>query len=148
MLLTIQLAFKCERYVSQFPSCCDQLITLSSLLLLLGPKSSLEDLYNAYIAPLAICPERHTFKEWVSIGKKFALLAGGGSIYMLVIIAGLDLWREFAEMLRRPTVGKESKLRFLFTTVSHFCALWDYYRDCCIPLSLGFTHNEICEKEK
>lgn len=53
------------------------------------------------------------FQKWHSAGSKFAALAGGGTIYVLVLIAGLGLrtsitsmtgqgpW-ELANVLRRP----------------------------------------------
>ncbi|KAG1800743.1 uncharacterized protein HD556DRAFT_1304758 [Suillus plorans] len=58
-------------------------------------------------------PTLRTFVEWNTFGSKFALLAGGGTLYILLIIAGLDLrWSvakahgrvlwEVAKLLRAP----------------------------------------------
>jgi hypothetical protein len=60
-----------------------------------------------------------TFQRWYAYGIKFAIITGGGSIYALLLVAGLDLrhqvscligraaW-EVAKMLRRPETAGES----------------------------------------
>lgn len=119
MLSMIQLAFKCQRCVSQcFPASSSDVSI--SLLSTMGEGVTLEHVYSTYIVPLIDHPEVRTFTEWVSFGKKFTRLAGGGSIYILLLISGLDLRWELAQapqatvfsvgdMLRRPTKAKEGQ---------------------------------------
>ena len=65
------------------------------------------------IKPLECKPAQRTFYFWIATGVNFMLLAGGGSIYVLILIAAKDLrWSlttaqaevswEAAKMLRRP----------------------------------------------
>jgi hypothetical protein len=63
--------------------------------------------------PLESKPAQSTFFSWISSGVKFMLLAGGGTIYALILIAAKDMrWSistapakvswEVAKMLRSP----------------------------------------------
>jgi hypothetical protein len=90
----------------------------------MGEKETLVDIHSAHVAHLTNHPELRTFKEWVMFGKKFARLAGGGSIYLLLLIAGLDLRWDLAkapqatvfsvgEMLRKPSGAKECEYTLL-----------------------------------
>ncbi|KAG1791170.1 uncharacterized protein HD556DRAFT_1200384, partial [Suillus plorans] len=49
------------------------------------------DVYEAEIANMTGAPSLRTFRGWVNQGGRYVLIAGGGSIYALVLIAGLDL---------------------------------------------------------
>jgi hypothetical protein len=66
-------------------------------------------------------PAERTFRLWRSLGCRFAYLAGGGSVYILLMIAGLDLrWSisraqvpvtlEVANLLRRPDDSSAGRL--------------------------------------
>ena len=79
--------------------------------------SAVDNIHTFYVAHLPNSPELRTFKEWISFGKKFGRLAGGGTIYLLLLIAGLDLRSDLmklsqvnifnlGEMLRKPSLVK------------------------------------------
>ena len=80
------------------------------------PSSS--EFYHTHIQYLPRAPELRTFQDWLSYGSKYTRIASGGSIYMLLILSGLNLrWPiakvrgkvvyDIATMLRRPkTTGK------------------------------------------
>jgi hypothetical protein len=51
----------------------------------------LTQLYEVTVVTWKDAPSSHTFYNWNAVGHKFAAIAGGGSIYALVIIVGLDL---------------------------------------------------------
>ncbi|EGN97242.1 hypothetical protein SERLA73DRAFT_74955 [Serpula lacrymans var. lacrymans S7.3] len=59
---------------------------------------SLNGIYNQEIAHLSNKPSKRMFQDWHSTGSKFAALAGGGSIYLLVLIASLGLHVSVAAM--------------------------------------------------
>ncbi|KAG1868759.1 hypothetical protein C8R48DRAFT_771536 [Suillus tomentosus] len=82
-------------------------------------KYSIRRIYNDQVAKLKNAPSEHTFQRWNENGCKFIILAAGGSFFLLVIIAGLEIrWkittirfevlRQVAKMLRQPgtTSGK------------------------------------------
>lgn len=71
--------------------------------------------------PIGSRPAFRTFRLWHSLGCRFAYLAGGGSVYILLMIAGLDLrWSisraqvtvtsEVANLLRRPDDSSAGRL--------------------------------------
>lgn len=79
---------------------------------------TLQELYDAEITPLQIKPSYRTFQHWHMTGTKFAALAGGGTVYILVLVAGLGLRTSLASMpgdltchlgnaLRHPDPGKD-----------------------------------------
>jgi hypothetical protein len=73
----------------------------------------MSQIYKDHIATMLDPPHYVTFNRWNTIGSKFIALAAGGSFYILVLIAGLDMrykiatigsripW-EVAKMLRSP----------------------------------------------
>jgi hypothetical protein len=76
-------------------------------------KYSIRRIYNDQVAKLKNAPSEHTFQRWNENGCKFIILAAGGSFFLLVIIAGLEIrWkittirfevlRQVAKMLRQP----------------------------------------------
>jgi hypothetical protein len=94
--------------------------------------STLTEFYDAVIKPLESKPARSTFFFWISSGVKFMLLAGGGTIYALIMIAAKDIrWSittapakvswEVAKMLRRPDTcaGMLYILRSILNLESH-----------------------------
>ena len=84
----------------------------------------MRQLYNDHVAGMVDPPHHTTFNRWNTIGSKFITLAAGGSFYVLVLIAGLDMrykiatigsripW-EVAKMLRRPETSSMSCLAYL-----------------------------------
>jgi hypothetical protein len=81
--------------------------------------STIHDLYMSI--QTGSRPAERTFRLWHSLGCKFAYLAGGGSVYILLVIAGLDLrWSisrakvtvtsEVANLLRRPDDSSAGRL--------------------------------------
>jgi hypothetical protein len=85
-----------------------------------SPRTNVTDIYTQQIANLDYAPASRTFSDWVSFSKKFARLVAGGSLYVLVVVAGLDLRWEVAkaphevafqagEMLRKPSRAKEGE---------------------------------------
>jgi hypothetical protein len=82
-------------------------------------------IYNEKIKKLQDAPSERTFQRWYEHGCKFIILAAGGSFYLLVMIAGLEIrWkittmrfqvlRQVANMLRQPATISESSFAFLF----------------------------------
>lgn len=99
---------------------CSSNLFDDSICSLQSPPKALGHLWQEQIAHLNNAPARKTFVEWVGFGKKFARLAAGGTIYLLVILAGLELRWEVAkashdvafrlgEMLRKPKLEKKSE---------------------------------------
>lgn len=62
-----------------------------------GP-SSLTQLYDTEVASLPNCLSAHSFFSWNAIGCKFAAIAAGGSIYLLMIITELELHWHISEL--------------------------------------------------
>lgn len=73
---------------------------------------SLRDVYYQVIAKLpdAEIPSCRTFVEWNSFGCKFASLAEGGTVYLLLIIAGLDLRWSVAKASHGRVIWEVAKL--------------------------------------
>jgi hypothetical protein len=53
---------------------------------------SLQRLWENDVEHIPDRPSLWTFQAWNTIGVKFINIAGSGSIYALILIAGLDLW--------------------------------------------------------
>ncbi|KAI5980361.1 hypothetical protein EDD15DRAFT_2383680 [Pisolithus albus] len=117
MLSYIQLAVKCQSEMDG-----------SSAL------SSIHQLYKEKIQNLPVKPQpsRTSFYRWHAVGHKFAQLARGGSLYILFLIAALDLrWAasklqaqvpwDIGKMLRQPSTCSNSSLITdnIITTVAH-----------------------------
>jgi len=73
---------------------------------------SLRDVYDQVIVKLrdAKIPSCRTFIEWNSFGCKFASLAEGGTVYLLLIIAGLDLRWSLAKASHGRVIWEVAKL--------------------------------------
>ena len=92
----------------------------------------MRQLYRDHVATMLNPPHYVTFNRWSTIGAKFIALAAGGSFYILVLIAGLDMrykiatigsripW-EVAKMLRRPETNSMSYLAYLFLLLHCAC---------------------------
>ncbi|KAG2035959.1 hypothetical protein BDR03DRAFT_1012081 [Suillus americanus] len=111
MLSYVELAVKCQ-----------------SLLHSSTDVSSLRDIYATFIAPLPDDKATlHTFVFWNALGHKFGQLAAGGSIYVLLMVAGLDLYWSIARALGKlvhsriiPIIAfMREKLPLSFE--NHFC---------------------------
>ncbi|KAF8419826.1 hypothetical protein L210DRAFT_3765778 [Boletus edulis BED1] len=61
--------------------------------------SSLSKIWRQELKDMPHQPELRTLKYWYALGSKYALLAGGGSVYLLILIAGIGL---------RTSIGKLS----------------------------------------
>ncbi|KAG1738831.1 uncharacterized protein EDB91DRAFT_1248992 [Suillus paluster] len=94
---------------------CQSIITASE------EHSNIRQFYNKEVAKLENAPSERTFHRWYEHGCKFILLAAGGSFYVLVIIAGLEIrWkvasmtfhvlRQVGNMLRQPGNGDKADL--------------------------------------
>lgn len=66
------------------------ILTVHSLIDSMGFKD-INDIFNHMVEQLQNPPSRSTFYRWVQIGHKFSHLANGGSFYVLLLIAALDL---------------------------------------------------------
>lgn len=89
---------------------------------------SLRQLYQLHVSVLPRAPRLRTFMDWITRGTKYAYLAGGGSIYALLLVAGMELksvagksrvdvvW-ELGKMLRDPRCLDDGELVFLY----HVC---------------------------
>jgi hypothetical protein len=56
-------------------------------------------------------PALRTFRKWNAQGNKFAIIAAGGSIYTLLLIAGLDLRYHVGDMIGHTTLEIAKMLR-------------------------------------
>lgn len=76
--------------------------------------------YYTHIQHLPRAPALQTFQEWIACGAKFTRIAAGGLVYLLLILAGLNLrWLvgkahgnvpfDVVTMLRRPQGTESSK---------------------------------------
>lgn len=76
-------------------------------------KSSIRQIYNDRVVMLKDAPSERTFQRWHEYGCKFIILTAGGSFFLLVLIAGLEIrWKvasmrfvvlyQAAKMLRQP----------------------------------------------
>jgi hypothetical protein len=100
-----------------------------------GTSLRLKDIYKANAIELNV--HERTFRQWVSWGTNFAVVAGGGTIYVLILIAGLNLRVSLAHfdgatavaignILRNPPDGrvphsfKLSQLAYLIHAFRHF----------------------------
>jgi hypothetical protein len=84
----------------------------------------LKGIYDRDIKKKSVCGVSYrTFLVWHSVGSKFIAIAAGGSIYALVLIAGLGLrvavaslvgstHLHLADMLRSPPKGMSSGFSF------------------------------------
>jgi hypothetical protein len=82
-------------------------------------------------------PKEHTFRNWYHIGCKYGAIVSGGSVYFLVLIAGLGLrttlsdmsgdtpW-QVADILRAPPQGK---INFISLNVKLICIKDSNVRD-------------------
>lgn len=61
-------------------------------------QKSLEAIHNEYFGKDGDVGER-TFSGWHAMGSKFIALAAGGSIYILIVIAGLGLQSRIGNMV-------------------------------------------------
>ncbi|KAG2056216.1 hypothetical protein BDR06DRAFT_850106, partial [Suillus hirtellus] len=100
MITYMQLAMQCQ-----------------SIIMACEEPSNIRKFYNDKVAKLGSAPSERTFHHWYEHGCKFILLAAGGSFYLLVIIAGLEIrWkvasmrfsvlRQVGSMLRQPGIDK------------------------------------------
>ena len=78
---------------------------------------SLQEVYDVEVAPLENKPSYRTFQHWYTRGTRYAAVAGGGTVYILVLVAGLGLRTSLASIpgdltchlgnaLRNPDPGK------------------------------------------
>jgi len=80
-------------------------------------------IYYEHVVNLQYAPSMRTFQQWVTFGHKYLVLSASASVYILVLIAGLDLrWKfarqgarvvwEVAKMLREPETSSKSFFAF------------------------------------
>ena len=122
MVSSIKLAAKCHRYILSFilfkPNflCCSIMASTQLKTVTAIRESEFQDCSDA--------PKDHTFRQWYAAGCKFAAVAAGGSLYLLILIAGLSLktklsqmpgdtpW-EIADILRAPPHSMSTQLSWI-----------------------------------
>jgi hypothetical protein len=121
MICHIQLVTTCQRLVISKGAG----VTLTVVGSLCRQREvSLSGLYNSEVSHIQGIskPSLRTFQTWLAAGNKYAAVAGGGSIYVLVLIAGLglkasldamdgDVPFDLANALRHPNKGTSSVYR-------------------------------------
>lgn len=70
---------------------------------------NLSDVYNTL--PEEGRPTLRTFRKWNAQGNKFVIIAARGSIYILLLIAGLDLCYHVCQMIGHTTWEVAKMLR-------------------------------------
>jgi len=86
-------------------------------------RPNIRKIYNEHVINLEYAPSMRTFQQWVTFGHKYLVLSASASVYILVLIAGLDLrWKfarqgtrvvwEVAKMLRDPEDSSKSFFAF------------------------------------
>lgn len=83
----------CPFVMSYFPH-----ILIDMVSLCMEGAITLSQLYKNSVAQIKTRPSRRTFYDWLLAGSNFALLAGGGTVYVLVLVAGLGLRTKIASM--------------------------------------------------
>ncbi|KAH9913032.1 uncharacterized protein B0H18DRAFT_960643 [Fomitopsis serialis] len=91
-------------------------------------------------------PEKRTFQDWNTTGVKFARLAGGGSIYLLVLVAAQNLRvplatanahiaQDFGNLLRWPDDSRTGRLvkDVIIPAVARLRELCPIRLDCILP---------------
>ena len=79
--------------------------------------------WEKHVAILDQHPPKKTFQDWIHLGQKFTQLAAGGTIYVLLMIASLNLrwcirkvsWctvLDLGKMLRVPASAGAGELLF------------------------------------
>lgn len=152
MISQIQLVATCQRWVFTCPLKFYFVImnvTCGSQHFEKG-YGTLTELYEEYIQPLKSemwVPSKHTFLEWHADGCKYAALAGGGTIYVLVLVAGLgvrvrvhlaedETITEIANTLRQPDSSELDLAPCLLDLTADQRLSWDtlsmdsYWRSC------------------
>jgi len=92
--------------------------------------ASVSQVYIDHVAKLHNAPHVNMFLHWNVLGCKFIVLAAGGSFYILVLLAGLNLkWKivnsgsrifwDVAKMLQRPETSSKSCLAPSVLNSSH-----------------------------
>jgi hypothetical protein len=119
MITYMQLAMQCQRYLRTSLGFLVLINNLhDSIIMACEEPSNIRKFYNDKVAKLGSAPSERTFHRWYEHGCKFILLAAGGSFYLLVIIAGLEIrWKvasmrfsvlqQVGSMLRQPGIGGE-----------------------------------------
>ena len=123
MVSQIQLVAACQRYMgksSYLGSVTHTQHCYSASLCFETNCATITNVYQQEIEPLKSetrMPGKCTFLEWHTDGCKYAALAGGGTVYILLLIAGLGtqvcfcladdkMITELANTLREPDLGK------------------------------------------
>ena len=86
-------------------------------------RPNIRKIYYEHVVNLQYAPSMRTFQQWVTFGHKYLVLSASASVYILVLIAGLDLrWKfarqgarvvwEVAKMLREPETSSKSFFAF------------------------------------
>lgn len=99
MIIYIHLAMQCQRYLRTSLGFLVLINNLHySIITACEEHSNIHKFYNDEVAKLRSAPSERTFHRWYEHSCKFILLAAGGSFYLLVIIASLEIWWKVASM--------------------------------------------------
>ncbi|KII89483.1 hypothetical protein PLICRDRAFT_109188 [Plicaturopsis crispa FD-325 SS-3] len=132
--------------------------------------TSVASVYNAEVAGVKSAPSYRSVSAWYAMGSKFAAIAAGGSIYALMLVAGLNLrtsiagcdtnmpWA-LANCLRAPTHDTPSgnlTINRIIPTIARLRSLLPLHmasmfspillQDLCLPANIDCTNMDASDR--